>query len=514
MKSQPTADSFLLSDEQFRVTLASIGDAVVSTDEGGKVRFMNPVAEKLTGWIFEEAEGQPLETIFKIVDEVRHETVENPVARVLRDGHVVGLGNHTLLVARDGTEHPIDDSAAPVREPGGAIRGVVLVFRDIGERRRIEWDALRAAAIIEHSVDAVIGKDLQGIVTSWNQSAERIFGYTAGEMVGQSIRRLIPPDRQQEEQKILTRLHQGEIVEAFDTIRLRKDGQPIYVQLTISPIKDKEGRIIGASKIARDMTAQREAQQRIEAMQADLAAHARLLEARVAGRTTELEEKVAELEAFSYSLSHDMRAPLRAITSFTQLVLADEGAKLGAPSIDHLRRVTNAALRMDRLIQDVLTFSRLARRVVVAEPVDVAKLIDDLIYERPELQAPRAEIRIERPLDSIKGHQALLTQALGNLLDNAVKFVPRGVTPKVRIRTELLGDMVRLWVEDNGIGITREQQRRLFTLFQRLNPTGHYEGMGIGLAIVRKAAERMNGQAGVEAEPGNGSRFWLQLPKA
>jgi PAS domain S-box-containing protein len=514
MKNQPTADSLQVSDEQFRITLASIGDAVISTDEAGRVCFMNPVAEELTGWRLDEAAGQPLENIFRIVDERTLKSVENPVTRVLRGGHVVGLGNHTLLVARDGTKRQIDDSAAPVREAGGPIRGVVLVFRDVGDRRRAELNTLRLGAIVEHSQDAIVGKDLNGIVRSWNLAAERIFGYTADEMVGQSIRRLLPRDRQHEEEEILARLRRGEVVQSFDSVRVRKDGQPIHVQLTISPIKDREGRIVGASKIARDLTIQREAQQRIEAMQADLAAHAKMLEARVELRTKELEEKVAELEAFSYSLSHDLRAPLRAITSFTQIVLADESAKLGDGSVDRLQRVINAALRMDRLIRDVLAFSRLSQFVIFPESVDVAKLADDLIHERPELQSPRAEIRIERPLLPMRGHLALLTQALGNLLDNAVKFVPRGVMPRVLIRTEPLGDMVRLWVEDNGIGITRDQQRRLFTLFQRLNPTGHYEGMGIGLAIVRKAAERMNGQAGVESEPGKGSRFWLQLPKA
>jgi PAS domain S-box-containing protein len=500
--------------ERYRVTLASIGDGVISTDDQGRVVYLNRIAEQLTGWTLADAVGLPLSEVFRIIHEFTREPVENSVARVLREGKIVGLGNHTTLIARDGTERQIDDSAAPVREPGDMIRGVVLVFRDVGERRQAELNALRLGAIIEHSADAIVGKDLNGIVTAWNQGAERTFGYTASEMVGESIRKLLPADRQEEEDHILAQLRKGEFVEAFDTIRVHKDGRQLHVQISISPMKDKEGRVVGVSKIARDITRQREAQQRIEALQADLAAHAQKLEAQVQARTVELEEKVAELEAFSYSLSHDMRAPLRAITSFTQVVLTDHGATLDAEAASHLQRVVNAALRMDRLIQDVLAFSRLSRRVVVAEPVNVTKLIDDLINERPELQLPRAEIEIGRPLLPVKGHPALLTQAIGNFLDNGVKFVARGVTPRLKIWTEPLGEEVRLWVEDNGIGISREGQRRLFALFQRINPTGDYEGMGIGLAIVRKAAERMNGQAGVESEPGKGSGFWLQLPKS
>jgi PAS domain S-box-containing protein len=349
---------------------------------------------------------------------------------------------------------------------------------------------------------------LNGIVTSWNKSAERIFGYTAEEMIGQSITKLIPADRQHEEPKILAQLQQGKTVEAFETIRVRKDGSTFWVRVSISPIKDHEGRIVGASKIARDVTQQREAAEAV-------ALHTQQLEDKVRDRTLELEDKISELEAFSYSLSHDLRAPLRSIESFTEIVLADYGAQLDPVAVSHLNRVVNAARRMDRLIQDVLAFSRVSRRVVVAESVDVGALIDEIIHERPELQPPHVEIELERPLLSVLGHPASLTQCLSNLLDNAAKFMAHGVKPHIRVRTEAMSEKeVRLWVEDNGIGITPEARHRLFGLFQRVHSGADYRGMGVGLAIVRKAAERMNGRVGVESELGKGSRFWIQLPRA
>jgi PAS domain S-box-containing protein len=500
-------------EEHYRVTLASIGDAVIATDAEGRVTFINPIAEELTGWNRREAMGRKLGEIFRISNELTRAPVENPVDKVLRVGTIVGLANHTVLTARDGRERPIDDSGAPVRDFGGRIVGVVLVFRDVTERRNAELATLRLAAIVEHSVDAIIGKDLKGIVTSWNRAAERIFGYSAAEMVGQPITRLLPPDRLHEEQEILARLQRGELVETFETVRVRKDGHSLWVRVSISPIKDHEGQIVGASKIARDITEEKRAEQALKDAKAQLERHAQDLEIKVRERTLELEDKVSELEAFSYSLSHDLRAPLRSIQGFSEIVLADHAAQLDPTATSYLQRVINAARRMDQLIQDVLAFSRVSRAVIVAEPVDVERLIEDIVGERPELQAPRVNLVVERPLLHVRGHTPSLTQCVSNLLENAAKFIAPGVQPRIRIWTESLDGHVRLWVEDNGIGISHDAQRGLFGLFQRVHVGGNYPGTGVGLAIVRKAAERMNGRVGVESEPGKGSRFWVQLPK-
>ena len=248
--------------------------------------------------------------------------------------------------------------------------------------------------------------------------------------------------------------------------------------------------------------------------QAQLRDHAEKLEETVANRTAELREANAELEAFGYSLSHDMRGPLRAILSFTQFVMEDGSPGLSPTARSYLEKVSSAAHRLDRLILDVLDFSRLTRTQANLGPVDLEKLVRDIIHERPELQPPAAEVRIEGPLPAVRGDEASLTQCLTNLLGNAVKFVPRGATPQVRVYCEPKGDQVRLWVEDNGIGIEQQAQSRVFDLFQRGRQSNEYEGTGLGLAIVRKAAGRMGGTVGVDSELGKGSRFWLQLTRA
>ncbi|AMV23341.1 Autoinducer 2 sensor kinase/phosphatase LuxQ [Gemmata sp. SH-PL17] len=242
-------------EQLWRTTLASIGDGVVATDAAGHVTFLNPVAEHLTGWPTTDARGRSLTEVFRIVNETSRKEVENPALRALRTGTIVGLANHTILIARDGTERPIDDSAAPIRWEDGAVDGAVLVFRDITERKRAEAVQAWLAAIVESSDDAIIGKDLDGTIRSWNRGAERVFGYTAVEAVGKSITFVVPPDRLDEERGILERLGRGERIEHFETQRVRKDGRRLDVSLTISPVRDVEGYIIGASKIARDVTA-------------------------------------------------------------------------------------------------------------------------------------------------------------------------------------------------------------------------------------------------------------------
>jgi PAS domain S-box-containing protein len=241
--------------DQLRVTLSSIGDAVIVTDDRGIITFMNPVAESLTGWRAQDAAGQTLERVFAIVNEETRQVVENPVHQVLREGTVIGLANHTVLQTRDGREIPIDDSGAPIRGEDGTIAGVVLVFRDVSDARRAVETRLHLAAIVESSEDAIISEDLDGKIASWNQGAQRLFGYTAEEIVNKPLALLVPPDHPDEVPGLLQRIKRGERIEHFETVRVSKDGRRLDVSLTLSPVRSAEGRIIGASKIARDITA-------------------------------------------------------------------------------------------------------------------------------------------------------------------------------------------------------------------------------------------------------------------
>ena len=247
--------------EVLRVTLASIGDAVITTDTAGDVTFLNAVAERLTGWTNEDARGEPLETVFRIVNEHTREPLPNPAESALRDGTVVGLANHAMLIAKGRLEVPIDDSAAPIMDSSGIVSGCVLIFRDVTERREAEkreavrlLDARLLAAIVESSDDAIVRKSLDGIVQSWNAAAERLFGYTAADAIGRHISLVIPPDRLSEEDEIIARLKSGQRVDHFETVRMRRDGSPIHVSLTISPIYGANGSVVGASKTVRDIT--------------------------------------------------------------------------------------------------------------------------------------------------------------------------------------------------------------------------------------------------------------------
>jgi PAS domain S-box-containing protein len=247
--------------EVFRVTLRSIGDAVITTDIEGRITYVNEVAESITGWSHNDALGQPLDRVFHIVNETTRQPVENPATRALRQGVVVGLANHTVLIKKDGQECPIDDSAAPIRNEQGYVSGCVLIFRDVTAQRLAERDkanqlltAQLLASIVESSNDAIIGKSLEGVIQSWNAGAERLFGFSAEQAVGRHISLVIPPERISEEDQILASLRAGQRIEHFETERRRSDGQLISVSLTISPIKDDTGNVIGASKIVRDIT--------------------------------------------------------------------------------------------------------------------------------------------------------------------------------------------------------------------------------------------------------------------
>jgi len=249
------------SEEWWRVTLSSIGDGIIATDAQGKVSFLNPIAEGLTGWTQRAAEGRPLEEIFHIVNEASGARVENPFQKVLEKGQVVGLANHTMLITKAGRRLPIDDTAAPIRDDRGELVGVVLVFRDTSERREIELGRAYLAAIVESSSDAIISKTLEGVITSWNKGAEQIFGYTAEEAIGRNVTMLFPPELQSEEIDILGKMRRGERIDHYETIRRTKDGRNIVVSLSDSPIKDSLGSVIGVAKIARDITDRKQAEE-------------------------------------------------------------------------------------------------------------------------------------------------------------------------------------------------------------------------------------------------------------
>lgn len=362
------------------------------------------------------------------------------------------------------------------------------------------------AAVVESSQDAIVTKDLNGIITTWNQAAQRTFGYAPEEVVGKPITILIPEDRQDEEPHILARIHAGERIEHFETIRRHKDGRLINVSLTISPVRDETGVIIGASKIARDITELIKARSALERSHQEL-------DRLVHERTASLQRAVAQMEEFTYTISHDLRAPARAVKGFANAALEDFGPVIPPGLRTYLQRIAASADRMENLIRDLLTYALVGGERGPLKPVSLSSLIRGILSDHDNLRPPKAELQIRQPLDTVLADETLLSQALTNLLSNAVKFVPAGKVPKVELWTERRADRVRIWIKDNGIGIDPKYQERIFGMFERLHHGG-FEGTGVGLAIVRKAAQTMGGTVGVVSDGVSGSSFWLELPPA
>ncbi len=503
-----------LEKERLQATLTSIGDGVIVTDMRGYLQFLNPVAEQLTGWNQDQAKGKPVEMVFDIVSETTGRRIESPINSVMREGKIVGLAKRTVLVRRDGARIVIDDCAAPIRNRDGGIGGVILVFRDVSGFRAVDDTRAELSAIVEGSDDAIVGKDLDGRITSWNKGAETIFGYSPQEAIGRPITMLIPPDRLGEEADILLRIRRGERVSHFETVRIAKNRQKVHVSLTISPIYDPEGRVMGASKIARDITDKKSAERALDEAHQQLRAYAERLEAQVTVRTSELKASLEELETFSCGLSHDLKTPLRVIVGFADALQEDFAQDWPPEAQDLLQRISQTGGRLGRFVDNVLSYARVRSTGIKMERVELDLLVSRVMAEYPHAKQANAEVIIQHPLLAAQAHEGLLTQVVSNLVSNAVKYVAPGIRPRITIWTEQRGSDVRLWVEDNGIGIAEADQEKIFGLFTRLADSTGYEGSGVGLAVVRRALGRMNGRVGVESEKSRGSRFWLELPFA
>jgi signal transduction histidine kinase len=239
------------------------------------------------------------------------------------------------------------------------------------------------------------------------------------------------------------------------------------------------------------------------------------LEQRVAERTMALQEAIDGLEIFTYSASHDLRAPLRAMQGLSQALLEDYGDRLDPTGQKYAQEIAASAEQANQLVSDLLDYGRLSRAQITLQPLSLNELITNLLEQMDnELQARQVQVTVDHPLPEVVGHRLTLIQAIANLLSNAVKFVPKTRQPQVHLWAESHSGWVRLWIEDNGIGIPPEYQERIFQAFERLHTRQAYPGTGVGLAIVRKGVERMGGQVGVESNVGQGSRFWLELQAA
>jgi PAS domain S-box-containing protein len=486
--------------EWWRVAFASIGDAVITTDINGGITFLNPVAESLTGWTLAEAAGVPLIGVFNIVNEETRHAVENPAARALREGVVVGLANHTLLIAKDGTERPIDDSAAPIRNGQGEVVGVVLVFRDVTERRRAE-KALqeseeRFRLLVESVKDyAIFMMDPEGRVVSWNAGAERIKGYKDREIIGQHFSVFYTPEERQDRRPqmgLTTAKDEGTFED--EGWRVRKDGTRFQAHVVITPVYDEAGTHRGFAKITHDVSERRKWEQE----------HLREREASI------------RKDQFLAVLSHELRNPLTPIRNVLQ-VLTQQAAS--TPVLRQACEMMDRNVRvMTRLVDDLLDLSRIAsgKVEIKRELVEVSVIMErGAETARPVVDAHRHHLTVTPPKDPmwVEGDPVWLGQVVMNLLTNAAKYTGEG--GKIWLTAEREGDRATIRVRDTGIGIEPDKLPRVFEMFTQVDTSLNRTegGLGVGLSIVKKIVELHGGA--VEARSGGrgaGSEFVVRLP--
>jgi len=388
----------------------------------------------------------------------------------------------------------------------GMVGTIIYVLqRHLSERQKAAISLARLAVIVESSDDAILSKGLDGIIQTWNAGAERLLGYRPEEVIGQPITLLLPPERIQEERQILDRLLSGQRVEHLETVRVTKDGRPIDVSVTVSPLKDEDGQIIGASKIIHDITDRKRAEEELRRLKDEL-------EHRVEQRTAELAASNGELEAFSYTVSHDLRAPLRHITSFVALLDEEAQASLNEQCRHYMQNISEAAQRMGHLIDDLLTFSRIGRAAMTVRPVGLRRLVDEARTELASETDGRAIDWQIGSLPEVSGDPALLRSVMVNLLSNAIKYTRRCDAAKIEVGCREEAGEVICFVRDNGAGFDMKFADKLFGVFQRLQRVEDFDGTGIGLASVRRAVHRHGGRTWAEGELARGATFYFSLP--
>jgi PAS domain S-box-containing protein len=423
------------------------------------------------------------------------------------------------VVRRDGTRRTMLVTATPLHAADGRIRGAVGTLVDITRRKQAE-EALRQS---EEKFRAVFEQAAIGIGrvrfadARWidvNEAFCRILGYSAEELRATSWPQITHPEDVELDLIPFRRMARGEIDSYHVEKRfIHKAGHPVWARLTLSLVRDAQGQPDYEIAIIENIIQRKQAEAALKQAQEELAQANADLERRVRERTAQLQATLAELEQMSYSMVHDLRAPLRAIQSFGGIVAEDPDSRLTQESREMIGKMRSAADRMDHLVRDVLNYSQVVRKELPLQPVDVGELARGIVETYPNLHRGDAQVQIASAFLLVLGNPAALTQCLSQLLGNAVKFTPRGQPPKIQVWSESGAQgWVRIVVADQGIGIEPHLQERVFGMFQQLRNTA--EGTGMGLAIVKKAVERMGGRVGVDSEPGVGSRFWFELKAA
>jgi len=463
----------------------SSDDAIITQSLAGIIETWNRAAERMFGYSAGEAVGRP---VSMLVPPERIDEEEGAVERIRRGDPVKHF--ETEGVGKNGRRVPVSVTISPVLTPTGEIYGISRIARDLTERRTLERNVFHLAAIVDSAEDAIASKDINGIVQTWNKAAERMFGYSAAEMTGHSIRTIIPRDRWHEEDEVLARIRSGRSIDHFETVRQRKDGSLIEISLSVSAISTSTSAIIGASKIARDITAQRQL-------------------------ARDAEEANRVKDEFLAMLSHELRTPLNAVLGYTRML---RDGHLGPDRRDRaIETIERNANLLGQLVADVLDVSSIVTGKVRLNMAscDLNALVHaatDVV--RPSADAKGIELRVDAPETPVRAtcDGERIQQVFWNLLSNAVKFTPSGL---ISIALTNSGGRAKVTVTDTGVGISANSLPFIFQRFWQGETAAHRGtgGLGLGLALVRHFVELHGGtiQASSEGE-GKGATFVVTLP--
>jgi PAS domain S-box-containing protein len=475
-------------------------DAIVAKDLSGTILAWNTAAERIFGYAESEVLGLPI-TILIPKDRLAEEDV---ILASLRRGERIEHFE-TERVRKDGRRIQVSLSISPIRDMAGTIVGVAKIARDISYARQAQSAQATLAAIVASSDDAIVGKTLDGVIRTWNAGAERMFGYTADEAIGQSITMLLPTERLAEEQTILSTLVRGERIEHFETERVTKDGRRIHVSLSVSPIKDAKGLIVGAAKIARDVTLRR----MLERERDELLARERAARA-------EAEASNRSKDAFLATISHELRTPLSPILTWTQLLR--QGQLDREKSERALAAIERSARSQAQLIDDLLDVSRIVsgKLRIQVRPIDLVAVIQAAVeVVRPAAEAKEIdlELALDAGLGNVVGDPERLQQVVWNLLSNAIKFTPG--SGRVSVFLHAVPGAVEILVRDTGQGFDPGFRPYIFDRFRQAEDgtTRQHGGLGLGLAIVRHLVELHGGTVQADSPgQGRGATFTVRLP--
>jgi len=489
--------SELRHERIFRFMVDSVRDyAIFLLTPEGIVATWNPGAERLKHYTADEIIGQHFSVFYPEKDIL----AGKPEYELKGATEVGRFEDEGWRIRKDGSRFWANVVITRILDERGKLIGFGKITRDLTERRAAEQ---RYRMLVDSVQDySIFSLDATGYVTSWNSGAQRIKQYAAEEIIGKHFSTFYTPqdvEAGMPERVLRTATETGHY--EGEGWRVRKDGTRFWSSIVVTPILDEDARLVGFSKVTRDITDRKK-------LLEELQRHSEELELQVAER----ERTNAELEAFSYSVSHDLRAPLRAIEGFASALREDCGSKLDPAAHEYLQQIMNASTRMNRLVRDLLEYGRLGRVELSMQSIRVSQLAEKLLREN--YSGEKVVVQGDSWL-AVLAHEPTLTQMLLNLISNGLKFQKPDTAPRVEIAITR-GDegMVRIAVADNGIGILPQHLGKLFRVFERLHGVEEYPGTGIGLAIVKRGSERMGGRCGAESKEGEGSTFWVELPEA